>query len=55
MNCIVHPVDLFFTKSNVSLNDKNLKWGGGGGVSYEIMFFSNTHWPQLTHPFIQYF
>ncbi len=36
-------------KSNLSLNNKNLKWGK---ISlWNKCFFSNTHWPQLTAPF----
>ncbi len=34
-------------KSNLSLDDKNLKW--------REMFFSNTHWLQLTAPFYSIF
>ncbi len=33
-------------KSKLSLENKNLKWGG----KYDL-FFSNTHWTQLTAPF----
>ncbi len=36
-------------KSNLSLDNKNLKWGE---ISlWNKCFFSNTHWPQLTAPF----
>ncbi len=43
--------DLLFKKthkSNIYLDNKYLKWGK---YHYEInVFFSNTHWPQLTAP-----
>ncbi len=36
-------------KSNLSLNNKNLKWEE---ISlWNTIFFSNKHWPQLTAPF----
>ncbi len=35
-------------KSNLSLDNKNLKWGGG--VSIWINVFSNTRWTQLLTP-----
>ncbi len=54
--CIVNPFDLLFKKksqkSKLSLENTNLKWGGGG-YHYEInvfFFFSNTCWTQLLVP-----
>ncbi len=49
--CIVNPFDLLFLsqKSKLSLEYKNLKWGGK--YHYEInVFFSNTCWTQLLVP-----
>ncbi len=49
--CIVNPFELLLKKSqkfNLSLDNKNLKWGE---ISLWNMFFSNTHWTQLTAPF----
>ncbi len=50
--CIVNPFDLYLKKSqksNLSLDNKNLKWGE---ISlWNKGFFLITHWPQLTAPF----
>ncbi len=51
--CIVNPFYLSLKKKskkyNLSLDNKNLKWGGGN--HYEIsVFFSNTRWTQLLAP-----
>ncbi len=37
-------------KSNLSLDNAILKWGNISLLN-KSMFFSNTHWPQLTAPF----
>ncbi len=39
--CIVNPFDLLLKnsqKSNLSLDDKNLKWEGGGGIIMKVCF-----------------
>ncbi len=51
--CIVNPFDILLkkkTKSNLSLVNKNFKWGGGN-IIMKYLFFSNTHWSQLAAPF----
>ncbi len=46
--CIVNPFDLFDHKSNLSLDNKNFKWGK---ISLCNTFcFSNTCWTQLLVP-----
>ncbi len=49
--CIVNPFDLLLKKSqksNLSLDNKNLKWGGN--IIMKYILFSNRRWTQLLAP-----